>query len=223
MAKTELNLVNLFQAVSTALTENKTSLNEADTYNHDHGDNMVKIFQLASQAMQKKKDATPTEQLSYAGKQIQTQLNSGSAKIYADGLLRASDQLQNRQQLQADDVIKLIQSIMGTVNQTQGTTDNQQSTDALSTLLGSLGADLTNSQSGPQSGQSQSAGGLDINNLLAAGRAFLESRQRGESNIEALLDAVVSGSQMSSSPARVQSGKLVTNTLLQLLGSITQK
>lgn len=46
-----LDLVNLFQGVAKTLVDNRTALNEADTYNHDHGDNMVKVFQVISEAM----------------------------------------------------------------------------------------------------------------------------------------------------------------------------
>jgi hypothetical protein len=43
MPQQEVDLTKLFTAVTKALKTEQASLNEADTYNHDHGDNMVKL------------------------------------------------------------------------------------------------------------------------------------------------------------------------------------
>ena len=50
-----LDLANLFQTVTGTLSQNRETLNEADTYNHDHGDNMVDTFEVITQAMKEKK------------------------------------------------------------------------------------------------------------------------------------------------------------------------
>ena len=62
----QLNLASLFQAVAGTLKTSKESLNEADTLNHDHGSNMVEVFDVISQAMQAKQNADPADQLLYA-------------------------------------------------------------------------------------------------------------------------------------------------------------
>jgi hypothetical protein len=41
-----IDLATIFQTVTARLSEKKDTLNEADTYNHDHGDHMVQIFDL---------------------------------------------------------------------------------------------------------------------------------------------------------------------------------
>lgn len=84
-----LNLANLFQSVACTLTGQKENLNNADTYNHDHGDNMVEVFNVISQAMQAKQNADPADQLEYAS-QLLRQRKSGSAQVYAQGLSQAS-------------------------------------------------------------------------------------------------------------------------------------
>ena len=50
----QINLAKLFSTVAGTLSEQKDTLNKADSYNHDHGDNMVEIFTVISQAMQAK-------------------------------------------------------------------------------------------------------------------------------------------------------------------------
>ena len=68
MAKNQIDLFSMFKQATQAMQENKSSLNEADTYNHDHGDHMVEIFEVITQAMKEKKDADPADQLEYAAK-----------------------------------------------------------------------------------------------------------------------------------------------------------
>lgn len=106
-----IDLGKLFQTVTGTLVKNKESLNNADTNNHDHGDNMVNTFELITRAMQEKKDANPTEQMSYAA-EILRQQKSGSAQLYAKGLSQASQQFQG-QQVTSDNAITLIQTLLG--------------------------------------------------------------------------------------------------------------
>jgi len=59
--------------------------------------------------------------------------------------------------------------------------------------------------------------GLDMGDILSAGAAFLESKQEGDSNLEAAVDAIISTSKMGETPHRAQSSKLVADVLLQTL------
>lgn len=218
-AQSELNLAKLFQTVGKTLLENKTLLNEADSGNHNHGDNMVQVFNLAAQALKAKKDATPADQLTYAGQQLQTKLQSGSAQLYAEGFLRAAQQFKGKGKIKAEDVMPMIQALLGSVQSAPQTPATPAAGDPLSALLGTLGAGL----GGGQPAQAGAHEGLDVNDLLSAGMAFMQSRQQGETAAESLLDAFMAGSQMNSTPARAQSGKLVANTLLQVIGAMTKK
>ena len=218
-AQSQLNLAKLFQSVGKTMLENKNSLNEADTGNHDHGDNMVQIFNIASKAMQAKKGATPSEQLAYAGQQLQSSLKSGSAQLYAEGLARAAQQFKGKKKIGPEDAMPMIQALMGSAQSSPQSQVDESTADPLGSLLGTLGGGLL----GGQSEKSGAGGGVDVNDLLTAGMAFMQSRQRGDSTVESLVDAFMAGSQMSSSPARVESGKLVANTLLQVIGSMKKK
>ena len=106
-----IDLGKLFQTVMGTLAKNKESLNNADTNNHDHGDNMVNTFELITRAMKEKKDANPSDQLAYAS-EILGQQKSGSAQLYAKGLSQASQQFQG-QQVTSDNATILIQTLLG--------------------------------------------------------------------------------------------------------------
>ena len=66
MSESEVDLAKLFDTVTEALKGKKDSLNEADSYNHDHGNNMVENFTVITDALKQKSDAPPSEQLAYA-------------------------------------------------------------------------------------------------------------------------------------------------------------
>ncbi len=81
----QIDLVSVFKAVTETLQENQSILNEADPYNHDHGDHMVQTFQTITKAAAKSKTKTPSAQLAAASRSI-SKSSSGSAQIYAQGL-----------------------------------------------------------------------------------------------------------------------------------------
>jgi hypothetical protein len=61
-----IDLATLFGSVTKQLAQNKESLNEADSYNHNHGDNMVQIFNLVQNAVAKRSGKPVEDQLAYA-------------------------------------------------------------------------------------------------------------------------------------------------------------
>ena len=204
-----LDLATLFQSVTSNLLQNKDSLNKADTYNHDHGDNMVQIFEVITEAMQTKQGADPADQLAYASQLLRKKSQSGTAQFYVEGLTKASKEFAG-QQVTPDNAIMLVQSLLGA-----SATQSSQS-QAGGGMLGSLLSGLTG-------GGSQQEEGLDAGDLLNAGLAFMQSRQQGESTSEALMDALAAGTAMGQTPHRAQSGALVANTLMQVIGSMGQK
>ena len=231
----KLNLANLFQSVAGSLTSQKENLNNADTYNHDHGDNMVDVFNVISQAMQAKKNADPADQLEYAS-QLLRQRKSGSAQVYAQGLSQASKEFKGQKQVTPENAVNLIQALMGggqaSTAQPQsgmgdllgsllggGTNSAQQPQGGTGDLLGSLLGGTNNSQAQPQ-GQ-QASPGLDVGDLLNAGMAFMNTKSQGGNNMQAIVNALVSGSAMGNSQHRSQSGALVVNSLLQAIGGMT--
>ena len=229
-----INLVSLFKTVAGSLASQQQQLNQADTYNHDHGDHMVEVFNVIAQAMQAKKGAAPADQLEYAA-QLLRQKSNGSAQTYANGLAQASREFAGQKSVTPDNAITLIQSLLG-----GGQAATAQSQEGVGNLLGSLlgggGAAGQPAQGGagnllgsllggaagaqPQQGQ---GGGLDIGSLLNAGMSLMGSSSQGGSPLAGLVGALVSGSAMGDSNHHTQSSTLVVNSLLQALGGMMNK
>jgi len=221
MADNAINLVKLFKAVTKTMKENQTELNQADTYNHDHGDNMVEIFKVITQAMEEKKSASAADQLLYASQLLRQKSNSGSAQVYSSNLENAAASFQGKQ-VNSSNAMDLITLLMGAAAPQQQAPATSQ--DPLAGMLGSLlgGALGGGGQQAQQPGQ-QAQDGIDASDLLQAGMSFMSAKQRGASTGEALIGALLNNSSMSGSAHRQQSGALVANTLLQMLGGMAQK
>jgi len=198
-----LDLVKLFQSVTGTLSKNRESLNEADTNNHDHGDNMVDTFEVITRAMKEKKGADPADQLEYAAS-ILRQRKSGSAQLYSRGLSEASREFQG-QQVTPDNAMTLIKALLGGGQEPQ---PPQQDGGLVGNLLGSLMGG-----SGGQKGQ-QTDDGFGLDDVVNAGMAFFNTKSRGGGNLEAIVSAVVAGSAMGGG-YRQQSGNLVATALMQ--------
>jgi len=241
MATSSIDLAKLFGTVAKTMAQNQSSLNAVDDYNHNHGDNMVEVFDVITRAMKEKSTATPAQQLAYASQLLQQKTTSGSGKLYAENLSDASARLGNVKQVTPDNAMTLIQSLLGASDTvpTQGQTasanglggglldallggttgsSSNPSTSAGGDVLGSLLGALTGINTGSQSGQ---RGQIDIGTLLNAGMAFAQAKKSGRSNLDSILSAVVASSKMNTSPAHTQSGTLVANTLLQALSKMT--
>jgi len=190
-----VDLVKLFSTVAKTMVENQSSLNKADEYNQDHGDHMVDIFNLVSGAMKDTPSGDVTSGLAKAS-ELLTEKPSGSAAMYAKGLAQAAEYFQG-QDLDATQLLPLLQTMLGggeaSVSEGAG--------GMLDSLVGSIGGE----------------DGLDLGDILNAGAAFMESKESGDSNLEAAMDAVISASKMGETPHRAQSSKLVADVLLQTL------
>ena len=198
-----LDLSQIFKSVSGALASQQSDLNEADSYNHDHGDHMVQIFNLVQEAVSKKSNSSVAEQLAYASKQLTKETDSGSAKLYAEGLSNAAKSFTGTD-LNADNIMTLVKSLMN-VEANQEPAQNN-SGNAIGSLLSSLMG------GGDSSGEDDS--GLGMDDLLRAGLTFMQSKQGGDSNMEAAMDALLAASPMGQSSHRSQSGSIVASTIM---------
>ena len=113
MTTTEIDLASLFNVLSKELLANQAVLNEADTYNHNHGDNMVNNFKVITKALKQKQDAPPSEQLAYASQVLQKRSTSGSAQLYASGLANAAEAVRGQPTVTPENTMGLIQALMG--------------------------------------------------------------------------------------------------------------
>ena len=208
---TRIDLAKLFGAVANNLGDQREALNQADTYNNDHGDHMVEIFEVVTQAVKEKKNASPADQLAYAS-EILRRKQSGSAQVYANGFAQASQQFQG-QNVTSDNAGMLLQSLLG------GGQAPTQAPGGSGDMLGALLGGLTG-----QPSQGQGAGnGLDMGDLLNAGMAFMSAKQQGSNTAEAAINALMSASPLGQTSHRKESGAVVANTIMQVLGSMSSK
>lgn len=203
----EIDLSQIFSAVSGALQDNKASLNKADSYNQNHGDNMVQIFELITKATQEKQGETAGNQLRYAADLVGEATQSGSAQMYVQGLQRAAKEFGDKG-ITLESVTPLIQMLLNGGEKAPAG--------------GSSGGDLVGSLLGGLSGGGKDDDGLDVGDLVGAGLAFLNAKEEGDSNLEALTDALISGTAMGNSESghRAQSSQVVANTVLGLLSQL---
>ncbi len=78
--------------------------------------------------------------------------------------------------------------------------------------------DLVGSLLGGQSSGSQSSG-LDSKDLLSLGLAYFAAKQSGQSNLQAIMQALAGSSPLGKRQDQQQSGALVINTILNMLGN----
>ena len=199
-----LTLPSIFKAVSKTLSENEAVLNEADTYNHNHGSNMAKAFTTVSKAVAKKKDLPVSDQLAYASEVLKDS-SGGSARFYAQGLANASQKFQGKQ-LNENTIGLLINSMMGTqepAQETSGAADRS--------LLGSLLGGL----SGSTQQQSQPSGGDLLGSLLGGmtGSTQQQSQPSGGDLLGSLLGGMTGNSQQQSQPSGGDNSLDVTDLL----------
>lgn len=242
MAETNNELYNIFQSVTRTLSQNQQSLNQADTYNNDHGDNMVNTFETITNALKQKKGSDAGVALAYAANILNQTGKSGSAKKYAAGLSQAAQQMSG-QKLDAQSGFALLQTLLGG-GQTATQAQPQQPAAGGGDLLGSLLGGLTNNAAqenntsqqssggsllgslmgGMGGGNQQQAGGfsdgLDFGDLMTAGLAFIQSKQGGKDNLNAMVDAFTAASGMGNQPHRQQSTQLVASSFMQAFSKL---
>jgi hypothetical protein len=205
------DLSALFNVAAKTLAANRSTLNDADVENQNHGDNMVQAFKMISKAMATQRGAPPSDQLRYASDYLAQNANSGSAHVYAQGLAQAAQQFQGQQAITPDNALLLIQSLLGGGQQSA----SQGSADLLGSLLGG--------QQAQQVQQVQQTQGIDLASLISAGMTFMSAKQQGQDNVQAALTALMSSGPMSQRTHRQQSGQLVGNALLQAIAGMAAK
>jgi hypothetical protein len=204
------DLSALFEVATQALAANQSSLNQADTENQNHGDNMVQAFNMIAQSMAAQRGSAPSTQLQHASEYLAQNAQSGSGQVYAQGLAQAAQQFQGQEAVTPDNAMLLIQSLLGGGQQPS----SQAGGDLLGTLLG--GQQAGSSGGGPSDG-------IDMGDLVNAGMAFMNAKQQGQDNIQAALAALMSAGPMAQKPHRQQSGQLVANALLQAIAGMSQR
>jgi len=224
-----MDLSSLFNVAAQALSANQASLNQADVENQNHGDNMVQVFNMISQVMANQPGVSPSQQLNSASQYLAQNGTSGSAQVYSQGLAQAAQQFQGQSAVTPDNAMMLVQSLLG-----GGQAAPSQGADLLGSLLGGGGQSQSSTQAGdllgsllggqsaPQGGVQQDSG-IDLGDILNAGMSFMNAKQQGQDNLQAALTALMSAGPMAQKPHRQQSGQVVANALLQVIGNMAKQ
>lgn len=211
MAQSSVDLAGLFGSVAQALAQNQQSLNQADQYNSNHGDNMVRTFETITGALQQKKGSSPSAALSYAAKQLSKTATSGSGKLYAEHLNQAAAKFKGRQVDQRG-ALDLLQTLIGAQGAQGGQAAAPQggSGDLLGALLGGMG--------GGQA-QAPAQGGMDdlLGALLGGGQA--QSQPTPQGGADDLLGALIGGMGGGQTQAPAQGGRQSGLDLSDLLNA----
>jgi hypothetical protein len=181
-----VDLAKAFQAVTKNLVQNQADLNKADEYNHDHGDNIVQVFDMITKAVKAKKGADVSEQLAYASQYLAKNNKSGSGQAYSQSLADAASQFKG-QQLTPDKSVGLINALLG------GGQDSASS-QAVSPAGDLLGALLGGGQSSSETQPASAAGDL-LGALLGGGQPSNASQPSSAAGD--LLGALLGGGQPS--------------------------
>jgi hypothetical protein len=216
------DLSNLFQAVADVLQEQRDNLNQADSYNGNHGDHMVAIFQDAVLAAQKNPTGDLAESMAYASRLLRQRSHNGSAQVYAAGLEQFAGQFR-KHQVTLEDLVTYVQDVIKeeenfTSRETESDTTEQGvgKKDRSAGVLKALLAGLAGWQK-VESGESSEDDRLGMGYLFEVGIAYMQAKQRGGSKTEILADAAVSVCPLNRVPHRSLSGKIAIQALLQAM------
>jgi hypothetical protein len=199
----QINLIELFTAASKAIGQHQEQLNQADKGNKNHGDNMVQVMEVITQAMKEKKNSDAPTQLEYAAELLRKKSNSGSASLLSDGLAKAAEQVTGKK-IDIGSALSLLQTVM---NGGKGQPRSSGTGDLLGTLL-----------TGLTGGNTQKADdGMDIGDMLNIGMGLLQSAKDSGLDVSMISRALVADTEMGKTDHRSQSGEIITNAVLQLV------
>jgi hypothetical protein len=229
MSQQPYDLSNLFGAALEAMAANRQEINDLDGYNGNHGDNMVENLRLITESLQEKSSQTPAEALGYASQRLQSDGRGGTSQYYARGLGQAAEQLQGRASLDGNDVMSLVQMLLGAIPSEGHEPQPQAGGSVLDQVLGMASEQRPQARPFDQAQGRPQDSDLDLddvlNVLLPAGLAFLQAKQSGADTASAAKQALMSalmGGQMNPLQAgtpRTAAGGLMAQSILQALAT----
>jgi hypothetical protein len=189
-----VDLQAVFNAVGGALEARRVKLNQMDELNHNHGNHMVEIFQLAAQAALEEQGARLPDAIQRAADLLSARAENGSAQVYGRGLSLLAEQFRQGR-IELDDLLRLVQEQLD-----EGKSDQDgeasRSGEITKALLSAL-ADWEGTE---------------------ARMAYLQAKQKGGDRLDVLSETVVSASPLGAVPYRHASGVIAVRALLETLG-----
>ena len=211
-----INLAGIFNAVTQDLVSNQQNLNQADAYNQDHGDNMVRTFKTITRALQQKQKqgSSDSTALAYAAKKL-SKSPSASAQLYSQGLSQAATQFQGKEVDQRG-AMQLLQTLIGGGQAAPQSAPSAAGGDLLSSLLGGLGGGTET-----QSAQESPAAGGDMLSALLGGlgggagtQAPQQAPAAGGDMLGSLLGGLLGGAEPQTQQSSASQGGDLLGSLL---------
>jgi len=229
MSQQPYDLSNLFGAALEAMAANRQEINDLDGYNGNHGDNMVENLRLITESLQEKSSQTPAEALGYASQRLQSQGRGGTSQYYARGLGQAAEQLQGRSSLDGNDVMSLVQMLLGAIPSEGHEPQPQAGGSVLEQVLGMASEQPPQTRPFDQAQGRPQDSDLDLddvlNVLLPAGLAFLQAKQSGADTASAAKQVLMSAlmgrqvNPLQANTPRTAAGGLMAQSILQALAT----
>lgn len=216
MNTAKIELARVFQAVADVLAQQRESLNQADTVNNNHGDHMLEIFRIATQAVQDLPLAGLPGVLEQAGRLITQLEDNATAQVYAHGLEQFGRAFRQHQ-VEFDDLARYLRQVLE-VPPANGTTRGQAASSSKAEIGGEVLKALVAGLAAwgqVENGENPSEKGVDMGYLFELGINYMQAKSRGGTRLEVLSEAAVNASPLSRVPYRAQSGKLAFSALLQ--------
>jgi dihydroxyacetone kinase-like protein len=160
-----VGLADVFGSIVNQLQADQGQINAVDA-NGNHGSNMLHNFQLVANTVNGLRNQDAGTQLRQAATVLQNQGRGSTAGLYANGLLQAAQNLQGKSGVGANEVMPLIQGILGGVQQKTNAQPGQ------GTLLDTLLPAVTTYAS------ARSAGSSNASAITSALGAALSGSQR---------------------------------------------
>lgn len=214
MIESNVKLAELFSSVAQKLGEQRQELNGADEVNHNHGDHILEIFQVAAQAAGEKEEASLADAMEYGAELLRALDQNGSAQVYARGLSLLAAQFR-QSQIELDDLLPAVRSYMAE-KQNSEKTGSTNTGDLLKALLAALAEWKQVEANLAAGGETGKAGrGLDMGYLFGVGMAYMQAKQMSTDALEILSETVVSSSPLANVPHRQRSGVIAVRALLE--------
>ncbi len=236
MESTPIDLPALFGRVAIVLEAQRQALNQADEGNQDHGDHMVEIFKIATQAAEGARGAGLAEAMQRAAGLLEARPENGSAQVYARGLAVLASQF-NTRGIELDDLAPYVRNYLNEKKEAEGQDSDKKSPgeeesspeksassgDVLKALLSALAewerVEASQLESAPGGAEEGNPGsGLDLGYLFGVGMAYMQAKQKGGSRLDILSETVVSSSPLAKVAHRHQSGVIAVRALLEGIG-----
>ena len=215
MENRAVTLAPIFSAVGQALEQNRLSINQDDTVNHNHGDHMVEIFRVATQAAVEIPESDLADVMDHTAGRLEGLQTNASAQVYARGLHQIAGQMRLRQ-ISLDDLVRTVQGALREEKSEpvsrQPAGEQSHKGSVLKALLSGLAG-----WSRIEEDKEDTDTPLDFSSMFEFGMAYMQAQQHYDSRIDILADAAVSASPLGKNPYRHRSGMIVVRAMLKAM------